>query len=73
MFIKPGPSCSKLMTLLVKISNGNITNIPLFFVFFGNAKDSHILSTKNNSVFAYEVVINLTSWGLKDDVKLTKF
>ena len=39
-----------------------------FLFFFCNAKDSHILSTKNISVFAYEVVINLTSWGLKDDV-----
>ena len=38
-----------------------------------NAKDSHILSTKNNSVFAYVVGISLTSLGLNDDVKLTKF
>ena len=38
-----------------------------------NAKDSHILSTKNNSVFAYVVGMYLTSWGLNDDVKLTKF
>ena len=39
----------------------------------GIAKDSHILSTKNNSVFAYLVSIYLTSLGLNDDVKLTKF
>ena len=38
-----------------------------------NAKYSHILSTKNNSVFACGVGIYLTSWGLSDDVKLTKF
>ena len=38
-----------------------------------HAKDSHILSTKNYSVFAYKVSINLTSCGLNDDVKLTKF
>ena len=36
------------------------------------AKDSHILSTTNNSVFAYVVGIDLTSGGLNDDVKLTK-
>ena len=37
-----------------------------------NAKDSHILSTKNNSVFAYIVGIYL-SCGLNDDVMLTNF
>ena len=36
---------------------------------FCNAKDSYILSTQNNSVFAYVVGI----CGLNDDVKLTKF
>ena len=36
-------------------------------------KDSFILSTKNNSVFAYVDGINLKSWGLNNDVKLTKF
>ena len=36
-------------------------------------KDSHILSTKNNSVFAYVVRIYLTSLGLNDVVKRTKF
>ena len=34
---------------------------------------SHIFSTKINSVFAYVVGIYLTSLGLNDDVKLTKF
>ena len=28
---------------------------------------------KNNSVFAYVVGIYITSWGLNDDVKQTKF
>ena len=37
------------------------------------AKDFQILSTKNNSVFAYVVGIYSTSSGLNDDVKLTKF
>ena len=37
------------------------------------AKDSHILSTKNNSLLAYVVDMYLTSSGLKDDIKLTKF
>ena len=45
----------------------NITNTLLFFV------DFHILSTKNKSVFAYVVCIYLTSRGLNDNVKLTKF
>ena len=38
-----------------------------------DAKDSHIFSTKINSVFDYVVGIYLTSLGLNDDVKLTKF
>ena len=37
------------------------------------AKDSHIFSTKNSSVFAYVVSIYLTSLGLNDGIKLTKF
>ena len=49
----------------------NFTNTVIFI--FKNAKDSLILSTKNNSVFAYVVGIYLPSWGLNDDVKLTKF
>ena len=51
----------------VKISNMNITNrsTQLFFVCkMCTAKDSHILSTKNNSVFAYLVSSYLTSRGL---------
>ena len=56
----------------------NITNTLLFFVeknvrILCNAKDSHIFSTKNSSVFAYVVGINLKSWGLNDEVKLTMF
>ena len=43
-----------------------------YAILFTNAKDFHILSTKNNSVFAYVVGIYLTSC-LNDDVKLTKF
>ena len=43
------------------------------YYFLINAKDSHILSTKDNSDIAYEVDIYLTSCGLNDDVKLTKF
>ena len=42
----------------------------LFLQFTGNTENSmqsHILSTKI-SVFAYAVGINLTSWGLNDDV-----
>ena len=39
---------------------------------FCNAKDSHILSTKNKSVFAYVADLYLTSRGLNDDIKLTK-
>ena len=35
------------------------------------AKDSHIFSTKNNSVFAYLFSIYLTRWCLNDVVKLT--
>ena len=48
----------------------NITNTLLFL-----AKDSltHFFSTKNNSVFAYVDGIYLSSYGLNDDVKLTKF
>ena len=38
-----------------------------------NGKDSHILSAKDNSDIAYEVDIYLTSFGLNDDVMLTKF
>ena len=37
------------------------------------AKDSHIFSTKNNSVFAYVVGIYFSCWGLNDDYELTKF
>ena len=52
--------------LLIKCKN------PLPCKGFSMAKDSHILSTNNNSVFAYVVSIYLTSC-LNDDVKLKKF
>ena len=62
----------------------NITNTLLFFVgtvifcwknvrILCIAKDSHIFSTKNNSVFTYVVAICLSSSGLNDVVNLTKF
>ena len=56
----------------------NITNTLLFLVeknvrILCIAKDSHILSTKNNSAFADVVSIYLTIGCLNDDVKLTKF
>ena len=48
----------------------NITKTLLFLLIkcenLCNAKDSHILSTKNNRVFAYAVGIYLTS-SLNDD------
>ena len=57
-----------LVNDLLKISNSNITNTcALLFLLkecenpLQIAKDSHNLSTKNNSVFAFEVNIQLTS------------
>ena len=47
----------------------NITNTLLFFV----EKDSHIFSTKNKGVFAFEVDTLLTKSGPNDSVMLTKF
>ena len=60
----------------VKISNINITNTLLFFVeknvrILCTAKDSHIFSTKNNSVFVTLADICLTNLCLNDIVKLT--
>ena len=51
---------------VVKISNLNISNKPIFFVekmceAFANAKASLIFSTKNISVFGYKVIKHLTS------------
>ena len=60
----------------VKISNINITNTLSFFVeknvrILCTAKDSHIFSTKNNSVFVTLADICLTNLCLNDIVKLT--
>ena len=49
----------------------NITNTLLFFVEKCTAKDSHIFSTKNNSVFVTLADICLTNLCLNDIVKLT--
>ena len=58
----PGSSCSKLTMSLVniffKISNVNISNMPIFFV---EKIISLIFSTKNISVFGYKVVKHLTA------------
>ena len=56
-----GASCSKLTMLLVKISNGNITNTL-------QQKILTFFSAKQSSVFAYVVSIYLTSWGLNSEV-----
>ena len=72
LYKSSGSSCSKLTTSLVnvslKFSNINITNTLLFFFC---AKDSHIFSTKNNSVFVTLADICLTNLCLNDIVKLT--
>ena len=44
---------------------------PKITVYLLNARDSHILSTKNNSVFAYADGINLSC--RNSDITLTKF
>ena len=56
----------------------NITNTTLFFIdkmseSFAMQRILTFYQQKNNSVFAHVVGIYLTSYGLKDDVKLTKF
>ena len=63
VFYSSGPGCSKLTTSLVnviKISNLNISNKPIFFV-EKMCEASLIFSTKNFSVFGYKVVKHLTS------------
>ena len=62
----PGASCSKLIMSLENDSlkfQTAILQIHCYFLLIKceNPKDSHILSTKNNSVFAYVVGIYLTS------------
>ena len=54
-----------VLSFLLQISNGNITNTQLFLLKKNVrirciAKDSHILSTTNNSIFAFVVGIYLT-------------
>ena len=65
-FSLSGPSCSKLIMSLVKYSlkfQMAIFQIHCYLLLkkCENAKDSHILSTKNNNVFAYVVGVHLTS------------
>ena len=65
-----GPSCSKLTTSLVNVSLKFQTLILQIHSYF-TAKDSHIFSTKNNSVFVTLADICLTNLCLNDIVKLT--
>ena len=77
----PGPSCSKLTTSLVNVSLKFQTLILQIHCYFllkkcenplhCTAKDSHIFSTKNNSVFVTLADICLTNLCLNDIVKLT--
>ena len=81
----PGPSCSKLTTSLVNVSLKFQTLIlqihsyfllkkcenPLHVRILCTAKDSHIFSTKNNSVFVTLADICLTNLCLNGIVKLT--
>ena len=60
----------------VKQISAKVTNTLLFFVeknvrILCSAKDSHIFSTKNNSVFVTLAEICLTNLCLNDIVKLT--
>ena len=68
----PGPSCSKLTTSLVNVSLKFQTLIlQIHCYFFCSAKDSHIFSTKNNSVFVNLADICLKNLCINDIVKLT--
>ena len=77
----PGPSCSKLTTSLVNVSLKFQTLILQIHCYFllkkcenplqCTAKDSHIFSTKNNSVFVTFADVCLTNLCLNDIVKLT--
>ena len=69
-----GPSCSKLTTSLVNVSLKFQTALQRIRTFFQQkitAKDSHIFSTKNYSVFVTLADICLTNLCLNDIVKLT--
>ena len=73
-YAKSGPSCSKLTTSLVNVSikfQILILQIHCYFLLKKCAKDSHIFSTKNNSVFVTLADICLTNLCLNDIVKLT--
>ena len=63
----PGASCSKLTTSLVNVS----LKFQTLILQIHCAKDSHIFSTKNNSVFVTFADICLTNLSLNDIVKLT--
>ena len=65
----PGVSCSKLTTSLLNVSLKFQTLILQLQVC--SAKDSHIFSTKNDSVFVTLADICLTNLCLNDIVKLT--
>ena len=72
--LAPGASCSKLTTLLVNVSlkfQTLILQIHCYFLLKKCEKDSHIFSTKNNSVFVTLADICSTNLCLKDIVKLT--
>ena len=81
--MSPGPSCSKLTTSLFNVSlkfQTLILQIHCYFLLkkcenpmriLCTAKDSHIFSTKNNSVFVTLADICLTNLCLNDIVKLT--
>ena len=79
MDLIPGPSCSKLTMSLVNVSLKFKTLILQIHCYFWlknvrilcTAKDSHIFSTKNNSVFVTLADICLTNLCLNDIVKLT--
>ena len=67
---RPGPSCSKLTTLLVYVSlqfQTLISEICQYFLLkkceklLQCAKASHVFSTKSISVFSYKVIKHLTS------------
>ena len=77
--LQPGASCSKLTMSLVNDSlkfQMAILQIHCYFLLkkcenLCFAKDSHIFSTKNNSVFVTIADICLTNLCLNDIVKLT--
>ena len=77
-FWRPGPSCSKLMTLLVNETLTFQTLISQKYQYFLLKKCEKLLKCKsfshffqkNISVLGYKVVKHLTSWPLNELVKL---